>query len=110
MKNNGEAVEEMVQAVSRMMRYNVRNDNGWSPVREEIAYIRYFLRIHYYRNNRELPVRFAVAPEAMEILIIKLNIQPFVENAIKYGWIPRMQAESLISPDLIKPQPHFRIS
>lgn len=95
-KNNGEAVGEMVQSVSRMMRYNVRNDGGWAPVKEEVAYIRNFLNIHHYRNGKDVKAKFDVDPAAANIPIMKLSIQPFVENAIKYGWSPSMAAEEFL--------------
>jgi two-component system sensor histidine kinase YesM len=95
-KNNGEAVGGMVQSVSRMMRYNVRNDGGWSPLREEIAYIRDFLKIHHYRNGMDVMAKFELDPVSLDIPIMKLSIQPFVENAIKYGWSPNMNAEEFI--------------
>jgi sensor histidine kinase YesM len=88
LKNNGEAVGDMVQSVSRMMRYNVRNDGGWAPLKEEIAYIRNFLTIHYYRNGMEVRANVDIDPAAQDIPLMKLSIQPFVENAIKYGWSP----------------------
>lgn len=95
-KNNGEAVGEMVQSVSRMMRYNVRNDGGWAPVKEEMAYIRNFLNIHHYRNGKDVMAKFDVDSAAADIPIMKLSIQPFVENAIKYGWSPSMGAEEFL--------------
>jgi sensor histidine kinase YesM len=93
-KNNGEAVGEMVQSVSRMMRYNVRHDGGWAPLTEEMAYIRDFLNIHYFRNGMDVNAEFDVAPDVRQLSIMKLSIQPFVENAIKYGWSPHMSTQS----------------
>ena len=93
-KNNGEAVGEMVQSVSRMMRYSVRNDGGWAPLKEELAYIRNFLTIHYFRNGTDVNAIFEVDPAVLDIPIMKLSIQPFVENAIKYAWSPHMAPEA----------------
>lgn len=92
-RNNGEAVGDMVQSVSRMMRYTIRNDGGWAALREEIAYIRNFLTIHYYRNGKDVHARFEIAPELLDVQVVKLSIQPFIENAIKYGWSPNMSTE-----------------
>ena len=39
LKSNEDAVGDMVQSVSRIMRYNVRNDGGYAPLSEELAYI-----------------------------------------------------------------------
>jgi sensor histidine kinase YesM len=92
-RNNGEAVGDMVQSVSRMMRYTIRNDGGWAALREEIAYIRNFLTIHYYRNGKDVHARFEIPPELLDVPVVKLSIQPFIENAIKYGWSPNMSTE-----------------
>jgi two-component system sensor histidine kinase YesM len=92
-KNNGEAVGDMVQSVSRMMRYNVRNDGGWAPLKEEMDYIQNFLKIHYYRNGMDVSAKFDVDASSLNIPVMKLSIQPFVENAIKYGWSPNMSTE-----------------
>ena len=92
-RNNGHAVGEMVQSVSRMMRYSVRDDGGWAPLSEEIDYIRDFLKIHFYRNRKEVSAYFDIAADVVDTLIMKLSIQPFVENALKYGWSPRMGDE-----------------
>ncbi|PDO11046.1 MAG: two-component sensor histidine kinase [Candidatus Reconcilbacillus cellulovorans] len=95
-KNNGEAVGEMVQLVARMMRYNVRNDGGWAPLKEEIAYIQNFLKIHYYRNGMDVGARFEIDSAALELPIMKLSIQPFVENSIKHGWSPHLDPREFL--------------
>ncbi|PZE22185.1 HAMP domain-containing protein [Paenibacillus xerothermodurans] len=95
-RNNGEAVGEMVQSVSKMMRYNVRNDGGWSPLKDELSYIKNFLKIHYYRNGSDVYAEFLVDPACLDIPVMKLSIQPFVENAIKYGWSPSMSVDEFL--------------
>ncbi|MBP1157301.1 MULTISPECIES: sensor histidine kinase [unclassified Paenibacillus] len=95
-RNNGEAVGEMVQSVSRMMRYTVQNDNGWASLKEEIEYIRNFMTIHYYRNGKNVNALFEIDPDALGIPVMKLSIQPYIENAIKYGWSPYMSNEQFI--------------
>ncbi|TDF94840.1 cache domain-containing sensor histidine kinase [Paenibacillus piri] len=89
--NNGAAVSDMLQCVSRMLRYNVRNDGGWAPLREEIDYIHDFLSIHKYRNERRVNTVFDIAEELLDMPVMKLSIQPFVENSLKYGWNPLLK-------------------
>ncbi|MCZ8513875.1 histidine kinase [Paenibacillus filicis] len=91
--NNGNAVSDMVQSVSRIMRYNVRNDGGWAPLREELDYIRHFLNIHYFRHDIHVKIDFIIEEALLELSVMKLSIQPFVENSIKYGWSPSMEAK-----------------
>jgi two-component system sensor histidine kinase YesM len=86
--NNSDAVSDMLQCVSRMMRYNVRMDGGKAPLQEEIKYTENFLNIHYYRYGKRVETLFLIEPGLLNISIMKLSIQPFVENALKYGWSP----------------------
>ncbi|MEK3724653.1 cache domain-containing sensor histidine kinase [Paenibacillus sp. FSL H8-0034] len=89
--NNSEAVSDMLQCVSRMMRYNVRMDGGMAPLQEEMRYTENFLNIHYYRYGKRVETLFCIEPELLQISIMKLSIQPFVENALKYGWSPLLK-------------------
>ncbi|XID91409.1 sensor histidine kinase [Paenibacillaceae bacterium WGS1546] len=91
-RNNGDAVSEMVLSVSRMMRHTVSHNSGWTTVREEMDYIRHFMRIHYFRHGQEVNSRFELDDDAMGERIMKLSIQPYIENAFKYGWSPNMSA------------------
>lgn len=93
MKQNGDAVRGTVQSVSRMMRYNGRSDQGWSTLREEIVFVTHFLTIHRYRNGAEVACNWDVGAELMDVPVMKLIIQPFIENALKYGWTPAMHAD-----------------
>lgn len=93
LRNNGDAVGDMVQSVSRMMRYTVSNNSGWATVKEEMDYIRNFMKIHDYRHGREVRTSFEIDPAALDVRIMKLTIQPYIENAFKYGWSPNMSAD-----------------
>ncbi|WP_020619772.1 sensor histidine kinase [Paenibacillus daejeonensis] len=88
--NKGEAVGEMVQSVSQMMRYTVRNDDGFATLQEELDYIRNFLTIHFYRNGKAVHADLQIDSSVLDLSVMKLSIQPFVENAIKYGWGPHL--------------------
>jgi sensor histidine kinase YesM len=92
-KNNNQAVSAMIQSISKMMRYNARNDSGWVELKEEIRHVRHFLTIHYYRNSSEIEAVFEVDDEVEHLEVLKLSIQPLVENAMKYGWSAHMKAD-----------------
>ncbi|MFD0959977.1 cache domain-containing sensor histidine kinase [Paenibacillus chungangensis] len=94
-RNEGEKIEEVVQIVAKMMRFSIRQDGGWTTVREELDYVRDLLRIHQFRTQNDIGVRWLIDPASEFIPIMKLSIQPFVENALKYGWSPVATAEPL---------------
>ncbi|HZG83409.1 cache domain-containing sensor histidine kinase [Paenibacillus sp.] len=85
-KRDRESINGVVQNLSRMMRYSVKSDSGWVPLQEEMKYVGYFLSINRYRYGRDAAVTITLDPRTLELPIMKLSVQPFVENAIKYGW------------------------
>ncbi|MBW4081005.1 sensor histidine kinase [Paenibacillus sp. S150] len=89
--NQPAVVEDMIDKISSMMRYSIRNDGGWVPLSEEISYIHDFIRIHDYRNGASIDVILNIPSCGKELEIMKLSIQPFVENALKYGWSSRFK-------------------
>lgn len=91
--NDGQAVSNMLQCVSRMLRYNVRKDRGWAPLRDEMNYIHDFLAIHYYRNVKHVQTIIQIDDDLLDTHVMKLSIQPFVENSVKYGWSPLLKLE-----------------
>ncbi|MBD2848142.1 sensor histidine kinase [Paenibacillus sp. IB182496] len=86
--NDGNAVSDMLQTLSRLMRYNVRQDDGYAPLTDELVYIRDFLRIHDYRYGERVEVDIDISDELLRLNMMKLSLQPFVENALKHGWSP----------------------
>ncbi|WP_135553611.1 sensor histidine kinase [Paenibacillus cymbidii] len=79
-------VAELIHEVANILRYNIRNDKGWVKLHEEIEYVKYFQNIHFYRYHRPVAIHYHVDESANNLLFIKLGLQPFVENALKYGW------------------------
>lgn len=92
-KSDKASVSQMIQNLSKMMRYNVRGDNGWSTLREEVDYTRRFLHIHSMRNHATSPFELRIDPGLESFPVMKLSIQPFVENALKYGCSPNRISE-----------------
>jgi two-component system sensor histidine kinase YesM len=86
-------VAELIHEVANILRYNIRNDTGWVKLHEEIKYVQYFQNIHYYRYRRPVSIHYNVDSGASNLLFIKLGLQPFVENALKYGWNELKNAE-----------------
>ncbi|WP_127584714.1 sensor histidine kinase [Paenibacillus koleovorans] len=84
---------DLIHEVANILRYNIRNDKGWVKLHEEIEYVQYYQNIHFYRYHRPVTIHYNVDASAHNLLIIKLGLQPFVENALKYGWNELKNAE-----------------
>ena len=77
-------ISEACQALSRIFRYSVRKMEEVSLI-EEIEHVENYVYIQKLRFGDRLDVVYQIQPETKGLEIIKLIIQPLVENAIVHG-------------------------
>ncbi|MFD0960595.1 cache domain-containing sensor histidine kinase [Paenibacillus chungangensis] len=94
-KGNQQHVSEIIHEIAQILRFNIRNDSGWVKLREEIEYIQHFQNIHFFRYDRAVNILYDFDPLALDKPFLKLGLQPFVENALKYGWNDSMNTENV---------------
>ncbi|MFW5894755.1 MAG: cache domain-containing sensor histidine kinase [Bacillota bacterium] len=91
-----EEVERMVTALSKFFRIAITHESGLVPLKEEIAHAKHYLAIQQirYRNSFEFKIDTEEGIEDAEVL--KLSLQPLVENAIYHGIDETVDEKSLI--------------
>ena len=75
----------VIQKLSGLLRRLMRQDEQFVTLRDELAAIDEYLAIEVVRFGPRLTVRKEVAPEALELIVPSMLLQPLVENAIKHG-------------------------
>jgi two-component system sensor histidine kinase YesM len=78
-------ISNLVVALSDMLRYSISKSGDQVTVREELKQIENYLYIQKTRFKDRLDVEYEVEEAAGDCYIMKLLIQPIVENAIKHG-------------------------
>ena len=81
---NDEAVE-MTSALARLLRQSISNDKEEVELEKEIEYVKNYLTIQKMRYKDKLEFFIYVDPRVAHVPIIKLVLQPLVENAIYHG-------------------------
>lgn len=76
---------ELVQSLSRLLRYSLRSIGQMVPLNEELAYVGDYLAIQKARFGDRIKVETVVAPEVGTAQVPVLTLQPIVENAIIHG-------------------------
>ncbi|HEV2703346.1 MAG TPA: histidine kinase [Steroidobacteraceae bacterium] len=95
-EKDGTAASAMVDALSAFLRSTLqRMDTPEIQVREELQLIEQYLRIQRFRFGERLRAVVAAAPDTLEALIPTLILQPLVENAVRYGVLPREEGGCL---------------
>ncbi len=80
-----EEVMKMTKALSRHYRYRVNTDTEMVPLSEELLQIEAYLEIQQIRYRDKLSVEMEIEPDVGSVRILKLLLQPLVENAIVHG-------------------------
>ena len=80
---------EVVATLAQMMRYLLEQSNQPTvPLRQEIEFMRNYLRLEALRLNYPVPLTFTVEGEPAGIVVAPLILMTFLENAFKHGVSP----------------------
>lgn len=83
-KKNEEVVL-MTAALARLLRQSISNEEELVSIGQEIEYARSYLTIQKMRYKDKLEFQIDVSPSIKSVPIIKLVLQPIIENAIYHG-------------------------
>lgn len=78
-------IANVVRLLGRLMRKNLEVGRESTPIKEEIEMVRSYLEIQKFRYEDRLKYELNIDPQAQEIRIPPLIIQPLVENAVVHG-------------------------
>ncbi|WP_372630629.1 sensor histidine kinase, partial [Cohnella sp.] len=87
--NNDELVVSMAGNLADVYRYTAKISDKEVTLKEELAVLEKYLEITHIRFPKKFQSRIAVDPRFHPCLLIKLTLQPIVENAVKYAVEPR---------------------
>ena len=83
-KKNEEVVV-MTASLARLLRQSISNEEEQVPIGQEVEYARSYLTIQKMRYKDKLEFQIQVDAQIMRVRIIKLVLQPLIENAIYHG-------------------------
>ncbi|WP_248925089.1 cache domain-containing sensor histidine kinase [Paenibacillus hamazuiensis] len=80
----GEVVT-MTSALSKLLRSSISKGEELVPLSAELEHVRNYLTIQQIRYRSKFTYSIEVNPDMQECLILKIVLQPLVENAIYHG-------------------------
>jgi len=87
--------ENMVDALSAFLRYNLEKADSSIALEEECANAEHYLKIQKMRFGDRLDYSIKVEPEVFRVSVPSLLIQPLIENAIIHGIEPSKDGGSV---------------
>lgn len=85
--NNDEDVSEMIYILANLFRNSVANKDMIIRVEDEVNYCKSYLELHTIRLGNRLMVEFDIDERIRDYAILKLILQPLIENSLVYGGI-----------------------
>jgi len=93
--NKSDEVVTMTSALSRLFRISISRGRELIPLRDELEHVRSYLTIQEMRYKNRFRYLIDIPEELMDCTVLKITLQPLVENAIYHG-IRNVDYEGLI--------------
>ena len=76
---------DLICSFGKMLRYNITMMNETTTIAQELEYLKHFIAIYNARHTRKVTLRCDVPSELTGYPVIKLLLQPILENAVLHG-------------------------
>jgi two-component system sensor histidine kinase YesM len=78
-------IVQVVGALTTLFRIGISRGREMIPVRDELEHVRSYLIIQKARYEEKFDFSLCVDEELLPLMVVKLTLQPLVENAIYHG-------------------------
>lgn len=78
-------ISAMAESLGTLLRISLDQKSKQVPLRRELELVQSYMTIQKYRYEDRLNYQVSIPENLMECYVLKLTLQPLVENAIRYG-------------------------
>jgi two-component system sensor histidine kinase YesM len=76
---------EIIGALTNLFRIGLNKGYEWIPIRDEVKHAESYMIIQMSRYMDKLDIQFDISEELYRYFVLKLILQPLIENAIYHG-------------------------
>ncbi len=99
----------MLTDLADILRYSINNSNTTVLISDEVEYLRKYIHLQQMRFKYSFSCVLDVDPEAMNVYIHKLILQPLIENSIVHAFVGRTE-DNQIEVHIIRDERNIHIS
>ncbi|GGG85457.1 sensor histidine kinase [Paenibacillus radicis (ex Gao et al. 2016)] len=89
-------ISDSLTSLGGMMRYNFKWSGEYVSLQDEIRHIQNYIAVMNIRFDEPIALELHIPPGLMEIEVLKMSLQPIVENAVKHAWSGTEEEQSVI--------------
>lgn len=86
MKSGNHEIITIVGALADLFRYSISKGSDVVELGKELSHAANYVTIQQFRFGHSFEARFDVPDELMRVRVLKLLLQPIIENSIKHGF------------------------
>ncbi|WP_438347940.1 sensor histidine kinase [Paenibacillus sp. FA6] len=83
---NQRTISDALTSLGGMMRYNFKWSGEYVKLKDEIRHIENYIDVMNIRFDEPISLMMDIAPQYIELEVLKMSLQPIVENSVKHGW------------------------
>ncbi|TDF96799.1 sensor histidine kinase [Paenibacillus piri] len=102
-------ITEMVEAMAFMLRYSIQTNLEEITVANELNHVRNYLIILQHRIDREFEIEVIIPPSLLLEKMVRLTLQPVVENSFQHAFPNGIEPHHTISIDARKENGMFQV-
>jgi two-component system sensor histidine kinase YesM len=87
--HNVHSISKMTTSLSHIFHYSITGEEDFVPLRDEIRSVEHYLRIIHFRYGDRMSSTIAIPESLYASKVLKLILQPLVENAVQHGIEPK---------------------
>lgn len=81
-------IADAITSLGKFLRYGLKWNSEYAMLQEEIAYIRNYIDLINLRFDFVISLETSIPQELLSYKVLKISLQPIVENAILRGIVP----------------------
>ncbi|WP_052339338.1 cache domain-containing sensor histidine kinase [Gorillibacterium massiliense] len=83
--NDDEEVADMTRLLGKMLRYSISKGSDLVKFEQELEHLKHYILLQQYRYPGKLRIEYDIPEDMESVRVLKLILQPIVENAIFHG-------------------------
>ncbi|MBR7797677.1 MAG: cache domain-containing sensor histidine kinase [Bacillota bacterium] len=81
-------ISKMVSSLSTLLRFSLNKGNEYCTVEQEIGHLLHYIEIKKIRFPNRFSIDLEISNDLKQHKMLKLVLQPLIENSIKHGFFP----------------------
>jgi two-component system sensor histidine kinase YesM len=83
---NQRQISDALTSLGGMMRYNFKWSGEYVKLRDELRHIENYIDVMNIRFDEPIDLRLDIPQDLLDMEMLKMSLQPIVENAVKHAW------------------------